>query len=66
MKQYTGILEIENKIWFNDAETNSCRLRLCGFTKKQIEKLKEAEFIDITLTKIDEDGMKIEGLMMIV
>lgn len=43
-----GILTLGEKIWFND--DTRCRLRICGFTKKEIEKLRDAIFIDLTIT----------------
>lgn len=53
-KNVKGILTLGEKIWFND--DLRCRLRICGWTKEQQEKLKNAKFIDLTLTDFkDED-----------
>lgn len=52
----SGELKIENKIWFNDALRG--RLRICGFTKDHIKKLKDSKFVDITLFDCDKDGLK--------
>ncbi len=43
-----GILVLGEKIWFND--DLRCRLRICGFSKEQQEKLRKAKLIDLTLT----------------
>ncbi len=51
-----GELRIEDKIWFNDVLRN--RLRICGFTKDQIKKLKNSKFIDITLFDCDKNGIE--------
>jgi hypothetical protein len=49
-----GVLTLGEKIWFND--DLRCRLRICGWTKEQQEKLKNAKFVDLTLTDFkDED-----------
>jgi len=49
-----GELILGEKIWFND--DLRCRLRICGFTQEQIEEIRKAKFIDLTLTDfIDED-----------
>ena len=50
-----GELILGDKIWFND--DLRCRLRICGWTKEQIEKLKTAKFVDLTLTDFREDDM---------
>ena len=50
-----GELILGEKIWFND--DLRCRLRICGWTKEQIEKLKVAKFVDLTLTDFREDDM---------
>ena len=52
MKDIDGALSIADKIWFNDKYR--CRLRICGFTKEQIEQMKKSHFIDISL--IQNDG----------
>lgn len=53
-KNVEGILTLGEKIWFND--DLRCRLRICGWTKEQQEQLKNAKFIDLTLTDFkDED-----------
>lgn len=54
--EITGKLRIENKIWFNDPLRN--RLRICGFTKDQVKKLKNSKFIDITLFDCDKDEIE--------
>ena len=56
MTEIIGKLRIENKIWFNDILRN--RLRICGFTKGQIKKLKNPRLIDITLFDCDDDGIQ--------
>lgn len=49
-----GVLTLGEKIWFND--DLRCRLRICGWTKEQQEKLKNAKFVDLTITDFkDED-----------
>lgn len=49
-----GVLTLGEKVWFND--DLRCRLRICGWTKEQQEKLKNARFIDLTITDLkDED-----------
>lgn len=52
----SGELKIEDKIWFND--TLRGRLRICGFAKGHIKKLKDSRFVDITLFDCDKDGIK--------
>lgn len=52
-KNVKGILTLGEKIWFND--DLRCRLRICGWTKEQQEKLKNAKFIDITLTDFKDE-----------
>lgn len=53
-KNVKGILTLGEKVWFND--DLRCRLRICGWTKEQQEKLKNAKFIELTLTDFkDED-----------
>jgi hypothetical protein len=59
----SGELEIKDKIWFNDAIRN--RLRICGFPKDQIKKLKNSRFVDITLFDCDEDGIKCKAYLSI-
>lgn len=49
-----GELILGEKIWFND--DMRCRLRICGFTQDQIEEIRKAKLVDITLTDfVDED-----------
>jgi len=49
-----GELILGEKIWFND--DLRCRLRICGFTKEQIEGIRSAKFVDLTLTDfVDRD-----------
>lgn len=43
-----GTLILGEKVWFND--DLRCRLRICGFSKEQIEQLRNAKFIDLTIT----------------
>lgn len=51
-----GELILGEKIWFND--DLRCRLRICGFTRDQIEELRTAKLVDLTLTDfIDEDTL---------
>lgn len=49
-----GELILGEKIWFND--DLRCRLRICGFTKEQQEKLRNAKFIDMTLINPKDDN----------
>ena len=54
-KNVKGVLTLGEKIWFND--DLRCRLRICGWTKEQQEKLKNAKFVDLTITDFkDEDA----------
>ncbi len=49
-----GELILGDNIWFND--DLGCRLHICGFTSDQIEELKRAKSVNLTLTDfIDED-----------
>lgn len=49
-----GELILGEKIWFNDAMR--CRLRICGFSREQTEKLRGAKFVDLTIMDyIDDD-----------
>ena len=48
-----GKLTIGEKVWFNDPLR--CRLRICGWTKKQIQKLRRSKLIDLTLINHKED-----------
>ena len=48
-----GVLTLGEKIWFND--DLRCRLRICGWTKEQQEKLKNAKFVDLTLTDFKDE-----------
>ncbi len=50
-----GDLIFGEKIWFND--DLGCRLRICGFTREQIERLRTAKFVDLTLTDFVEEDM---------
>jgi hypothetical protein len=50
-----GELIFGEKIWFND--DLRCRLRICGFTKEQIEKLRTAKLVDLTLTDFRDEDM---------
>lgn len=50
-----GELILGEKVWFND--DLRCRLRICGFTKEQIEKLRTAKLVDITLTDFRDKDM---------
>ena len=52
-KNVKGVLTLGEKIWFND--DMRCRLRICGWTKEQQEKLKNAKFVDLTLTDFKDD-----------
>lgn len=49
-----GELILGEKIWFND--DLRCRLRICGFTKEQQEKIRNAKFIDMTLVNSKDDN----------
>lgn len=42
-----GKLILGEKIWFND--DLRCRLRICGFDREQVEKLRRAKFVDIAM-----------------
>lgn len=50
-----GDLIIGDKIWFND--DLRCRLRICGWTKQQIEKLRTAKIVDLTFTDFRDEDM---------
>lgn len=50
-----GELIFGEKIWFND--DLRCRLRICGWTNEQVEMLRTAKFVDLTLTDFIEDDM---------
>lgn len=50
-----GELILGEKIWFND--DLRCRLRICGFTKEQIEGIRNAKFVDLTLTDFVDQHM---------
>ncbi len=50
-----GELILGEKIWFND--DLRCRLRICGWTNEQVEMLRTAKFVDLTLTDFIEDDM---------
>ena len=52
-KNVKGILTLGEKIWFND--DLRCRLRICGWTKEQQEKLKNAKFVDLTITNFKDE-----------
>lgn len=45
-----GKLTAGEKIYFND-EVGRCRLRICGFSEEQQEKLSQLEYLDITITE---------------
>ena len=49
-----GKLTAGEKIYFND-EVGSCRLRICGFSKEQQEKLRQLKYLDITITENTPD-----------
>ena len=61
--EINGELKIEDKIWFNDILRN--RLRICGFTKEQIKKLKNSRFIDITLFNCVDEKMECGAIIYI-
>ena len=48
-----GVLTLGEKIWFND--DLRCRLRICGWTQEQQEKLKNAKFVDLTITDFKDE-----------
>lgn len=50
-----GELVLGEKIWFND--DLRCRLRISGFTLDQIEEIRNAKLIDLTLTDFIEEDM---------
>lgn len=50
-----GELVLGDKIWFND--DLRCRLRICGFTREHIEKLRTAKFVDLILTDFRDEDM---------
>lgn len=50
-----GELILGEKIWFND--DLRCRLRICGWTIEQIEKLRTAKLVDLTLTDFRDEDM---------
>lgn len=53
-KNVKGVLTLGEKIWFND--DLRCRLRICGWTKEQQEKLRGAKLVDLTLINPRDDG----------
>lgn len=53
-KNVKGVLILGEKIWFND--DLRCRLRICGWTKEQQEKLRGAKLVDLTLINPRDDG----------
>lgn len=52
-KSVRGVLVLGDKIWFND--DLRCRLRICGWTKEQQEKLRKSRLVDLTLINHGED-----------
>ncbi len=50
-----GELILGEKVWFND--DLRCRLRICGFTKEHIEKLRTAKLVDLILTDFRDENM---------
>ena len=52
-KNVKGVLTLGEKIWFND--DLRCRLMICGWTKEQQEKFKNAKLIDLTLTDFKDE-----------
>ena len=63
-----GKLTAGEKIYFND-EMGGCRLRICGFSEEQREKLSQLEFLDINITKntpnadFPDEFFKVEALI---
>lgn len=53
-KDIKGVLILGDKIWFND--DLRCRLRICGWSKEQQEKLRRSKYVDLTLINPKEDG----------
>lgn len=53
-KNVKGVLILGEKIWFND--DIRCRLRICGWTREQQEKLRGAKLVDLTLINHRDDG----------
>lgn len=53
-KNVKGVLTLGEKIWFND--DLRCRLRICGWTREQQEKLRGAKLVDLTLINHRDDG----------
>jgi len=66
-----GKLTTGEKIYFND-EVGRCRLRICGFSEEQQEKLSQLEYLDITITKNTPDVnspdefFKVEALIQLI
>ena len=66
-----GKLTTGEKIYFND-EVGRCRLRICGFSEEQQEKLSQLEFLDITITKntpnadFPDEFFKVEALIQLI
>ena len=66
-----GKLTAGEKIYFND-EVGSCRLRICGFSKEQQEKLRQLKYLDITITENTPDVnspdefYKVEALIQLI
>lgn len=50
-----GQLILGDKIWFND--DLRCRLRICGFSKKQRDAIRNAKLIDITITDYKKEDI---------
>lgn len=53
-KNIKGVLTLGEKIWFND--DLRCRLRICGWTREQQEKLRGAKLVDLALINHRDDG----------
>ena len=53
-KNVKGVLTLGEKIWFKD--DLRCRLRICGWTREQQEKLRGAKLVDLTLINHRDDG----------
>lgn len=50
-----GMLTLGEKIWFNDDVR--CRLRICGFSREDIKRLRSAKFVDLTITDYKDENV---------
>jgi len=60
--EVNGRLILGEKIWFND--DLRCRLRVCGFSRDQQDALRNARFVDLTIT--DYKDKDIPGVVVYI